>query len=65
MEGIIVIDCGYAMGDISRARVLDKVKPLIENEPEILNLIHSFLHVPIHGLNGKEFTLNKGLPSLP
>lgn len=58
---LFVIDLSIFSMILCRKRLLDKIKPLIE-DPFILNLIESFLHSPVLDKAGKNLALKGGIP---
>jgi hypothetical protein len=58
---LFVIDFSIYSKILCRKRLLDKIKPLIE-DPFILNLIESFLHSPVLDKAGKNLALKGGIP---
>lgn len=58
---LFVIDLSIYSQILCRKRLLDKIKPLIEDQ-FILNLIESFLHSPVLDKAGKNLALKGGIP---
>lgn len=58
---LFVIDLSIYSKILCRKRLIDKIKPLIE-DPFILNLIESFLHSPVLDKAGKNLALKGGIP---
>ena len=61
LRGLFVIDLSRYSSILCRRRLMDKIKPLIE-DPFILNLIERFLHSPVLDNAGKNLALKGGIP---
>jgi len=55
---LLVFDLSNWISFLSRKRIVDKIKPLIDDE-FILNLVNSFLHSPILDMKGKNLAYEK------
>ena len=65
LEGLILIDCSNSVQHLSRTRLLEKMKLIINHDKDIYKLLELFLQIPIHDSSGKDYSIGTGIPHLP
>lgn len=64
LESLFYMDCSNSVNSISRERLLSKVFPILSYNKDLYRLIESFCNLPILSGEGKDYSLNKGIPPL-
>lgn len=64
IEALIYLNCKDSCTKFSRSRLIEKVRPIVNNDDSIVKLISSFCNLPIVDNIGRDFSFNTGIPPL-
>lgn len=64
MDSLLRVDCSNSAIYFSRSRLIEKVRPIVHNDDDLVKLISSFCNMPYVDNKGRPFSLNTGVPPL-
>lgn len=57
MDALLKLNCSNSINMFSRSRLIEKVRPIVHNDDNLVKLISSFCNLPIVDNMGRNFSI--------